>query len=123
MGRTISTQILVKAQADFYSAPGVRVTGIIAGDLNLLLFFNNSLIAWSLQDGSVVQDSSISAGSIYFNEILNSPGFYSIRFYPDKVGFWRVILIDVALTQENIIEIDVTSATTTSPGLIASFDK
>ncbi len=121
MGRSIATQILVRAQADFYSTPGVRATGILAGSLNLSLFFNNALTSWALRDGTTIQDSSISAGSIYFNEIAGSPGFYSVRFYPDKIGFWRIVLNDVALTQESIIEIDVVSATATSPGLIASF--
>jgi hypothetical protein len=123
MGRSIATQILVRAQADFYSAPGVRATGILAGSLNLSLFFNNALTSWALRDGTTIQDSTISAGNIYFNEIAGSPGFYSVRFYPDKVGFWRIVLNDVALTQENIIEIDIVSAATTSPGLIASFTR
>lgn len=123
MNRSIPSGVLFRGQIDFYSSPGVRATGIVSTDLTLNLFFNNSLLSWPLMDGTSVQDSSISSGNTYFNEITGSPGFYSVRLFPNAIGFWRLILNNATLTQDIVLEFDVFSATANSPGLIASFTK
>jgi hypothetical protein len=125
MGRQVPTGALVKAQADFFSSPGsvARATGIQASDLVLSLFYNNSLLAWPLSNGSGVSDSSISSGRVYFNEIPVASGFYSVRLFPDQVGYWRVVLVNVSLAQESSFEFDVSPATPIVSGLNASFQR
>ena len=81
------------------------------------------LLSWPLLNGTSVQDSSISSGNVYFHEIVGSPGFYSVRLYPNAIGSWRLILNDATLLQEDYLEFDVFPATANAPGLIASFTK
>jgi hypothetical protein len=80
---------------------------------------NNQILSWPLLDGTAVADSSISAGNVYFNEIIGAPGFYSLRFFPDRVGYWRISV--VASSFESLLEFDVNPASAQSSGLIASF--
>jgi hypothetical protein len=127
MGRTISSGVLARSQADIFNPAGseTRQSGIVPSGLTLSLFVNNSLIPWTLQDGSSVPDSSVSAGYIYFNEIAGAPGFYSVRFFPDRVGFWRMVLKVGMTSAEVITEFDVVPATISNAngGLNASFMK
>lgn len=126
MGRTINSGCLVRTQADFYFPIGsfYRSVGIGIASLTSYLFLNNQLVSWDLSDGTSVPDSSISPGSIYFNEISNSPGFYSVRFLPNQVGFWRLILKNNSIYSESISEYDVVISPDSSngSGLIARFD-
>jgi len=91
MGRLISAGALAYEQLDFFFPAGSvsRATGIVPSDLVLTAFVNNVLLAWPLEDGAAVADSSISAGKVYFNEIAGSPGYYSVRFFPDRIGYFR----------------------------------
>ena len=123
MSRSISSSTLFRGQVDFYTSPGVRTTGIVSTDLTSTLFFNNALLSWPLLDGTHVSDSSISSGNVYFHEITGSPSFYSVRLYPNSIGYWKLALNDATLLQEDVIEFDVFSAAANSPGLIASFVK
>jgi hypothetical protein len=124
MSRLIQVGLVVKGQLDFYVTPGeaTRVTGLTADDVEIVLFKNNSLTSWAVVDGSSVLDSSISAGIIYFNEIDSAPGYYSVRFYPDSTGFWR--LGSVYNDREQVLEFDLTSSSSlipTNDGFITSF--
>jgi hypothetical protein len=125
MGRLVSAGVLVRDQADFFLPGGGanRATGVVAAQLTLTAFAENGLLPWPLADGTLVPDSSISAGTVYFNEISGSPGFYSVRFYPDRTGYWRVVLKNAALSAEVVREFDVTPAGPIGPpnGLNASF--
>lgn len=125
MGRLLSAAALVRDQIDLYLPPGSvnRAQGYSVSGLSLALFFNNALVAWPLVDGSLVPDSSVSAGTVYFNEIQGSPGFYAVRFFPDSVGFWRVVLTAANIQTERILEYDIAPAGSKSGqgGLIASF--
>ena len=123
MNRSIPSGVLFRGQVDFYTSFSVRAVGVASTSLTLNLFFNNSLLSWPLLNGTSVQDSSISSGNVYFNEIVGSPGFYSVRLFPNAIGFWRLILNSASLLQEDIVEFDVFPATVNSPGLIASFTK
>jgi hypothetical protein len=122
MGRSISTGTLVRAQADFFSS-GIRIPGVTSLSLTLFIFVNNVPISWQIQDGTSVPDASISAGIVYFNEITGNPGFYSVRLFPDRIGYWRIALVSVSLSQESNFEFDIIPATAASTGLTASFTK
>ncbi len=129
MSRIVSAGTIAYSQADFYQSPGsiLRVSGIIAANLTLTTFVNSSLLSWSVSDGLIVPDSSISAGTIYFNEIPGTSGFYLIRFFPDRVGFWRVILTYSGISQEVPLGFDVVPAgvfkAIPAGGLTASFQQ
>lgn len=121
MGRSVLAGSLVRGQPDFYFPIGTfnRVNDLQSTDVTIKLFVNNQVLSWTLLDGSAIPDSSISAGSVYFNQILSSPGFYSVRFYPDRVGFWRLSI--TAGSFESLLEFDVNPAAPQSPGLTATF--
>jgi hypothetical protein len=125
MSRLIAAGTVVYGQLDFFNPPTIRATGIVLANLTLTLFVNNQILNWPLEDGSAIADSSISAGSIYFNEISGSPGYYAIRFFPHQIGFWRLIIKHNAFSQEVVKEFDVIASgslkPTSSAGLNASF--
>jgi hypothetical protein len=123
MGRSVSAGGLVRDQADFFLPGGnVRAGGIALPQVSMTAFSDNGLLSWPLADGSTVPDSSISAGTVYFSEISGAPGFYSVRFFPDRVGYWRIVLRVDAFQSEVVREYDVNPASAASPnGLNASF--
>src|SRR4051812_42649719 len=126
--RLISAGAVARAQVDFYAPPtsSVREAGILPATLSLSTFFNNSPIMWPLRDGTTVVDSSVVAGIVYFNEIVGAPGFYSVRFFPDKIGFWRLSVNNPSLGVECNLEFDAVAPnafqhTPGNAGLVASF--
>ena len=125
MGRNVSSGSLVRAQADFFLPAGSanRVTGVQWSTLAPLVFVNNSALPWQIADGTAVPDSSISAGTVYFHEIPGSPGFYSVRFFPDRTGYWRIALKSSSLGAEVILEFDITAPAAPAGGLNATFVK
>ncbi len=125
MGRNVSSGSLVRSQADLFFPAGStnRVDGVDVSSLTLKVFANNAPLAWALVDGTSVQDSAISSGSVYFSEISGSPGYYSVRFFPDRVGFWRLVLRSASLGAEVALEFDVTTPVPQAGGLNASFTK
>lgn len=128
MGRQVSAGSIVYGQPDIYVPIGsnVRPAGVQASSLSVAVFVNNARSSWSLLDGTLVQDASIAAGNIYFNEVMGSSGYYSVRFFPDRTGFWRVILRNPSLQLEWVLEYDVLPSGLFNPsggGLIASFVK
>jgi hypothetical protein len=131
MGRLVSAGAIVYDQLDFYNPPGgiVRATGITLANLAPKLFYNNVPQAWPFQDGTLVPDSSVASGTVYFYE-LAAPWltYYSVRFFPDRVGYWRLIFTNVGLGVELIRDYDVVPAgalasSGPSGGLNASFVK
>lgn len=103
---------LIRDQIDLYMPPNsvIRKTGESFTQLVLNTFVDNGLVLWPLADGTTVPDFSISAGIVYFNEIPGSPGFYSVRFFPDRTGFWRLIFVEPSLGEQAILSYDVTAA-------------
>jgi hypothetical protein len=81
------------------------------------------MFSWPLISGLNVPDSLIASGFIYFNEFV--PSFYSVRFFPNLVGFWRLVFNDLKLGIEIVKEFDVNSkqSVSQSSGLNASFVK
>jgi hypothetical protein len=123
MGRQVPAGCLVYDQIDLFMPAGSinRVVGESYTTLGLNTFVNNILVTWPLADGTFVADSSISAGTVYFNQITGSPGFYTVRFFPDRTGFWRLIFREATLGEEVILSYDVIHARSGPGELNASF--
>lgn len=122
MSRVIQASSLIRDQIDLYSSGITRATGLTASSLTLTLFFNNSYVSWPLAAGDAVADSSIASGSVYFNEIAGHAGYYSLRFLPDRVGFWRAVFRCAAPSVEVAGDYDVVpAAVPVASGLNASF--
>lgn len=124
-GRLVQINQVIIDQADFFEADGfTRVIGIIPGDLTEELFFNNVLQPWPLVDGSGVPDSQVKSGNVYWNEVPGSPGIYNVRFRPNALGYWRLLITYAAGTQIMGQDYDVVAQTTSvESGLKASFVK
>jgi hypothetical protein len=127
MSRLVAAGAVIHDQLDFFLPLTSinRLTGVVVANLTFSQFVNSSELAWPLADGSAVADSSISSGTVYFHEISGNPGFYSIRFLPDRIGFWRLIFRNASIGAEPIKEFDVVASgslkPTSSSGLVASF--
>lgn len=120
MSKTIVTCRVAYDQLDYYIGM-VRETDININSLSSVLFINNEFLNWPLVDGTNVSDVSILSGSIYFNQISGHLGYYSIRFFPDTPGFWRLIISSNIHMNEIIKEYEVVSQSPQSSGLNASF--
>jgi hypothetical protein len=112
MSRQVSAGQLIRDQLDLYIPPGHfnRVVGESFASLTLKIFADNGLLGWPIADGTNVSDSSVASGTVYFNEIQGAPGYYSVRFFPDRVGFWRLVFREPTLSQEDILSYDVLAA-------------
>ena len=126
MYRTVNAGGVIYDQITIYDPIGTfnRLTGATLTDFSLNAFFNNTPLAWVIADGVGVLDSEVSPGVIYFNEIASAPGFYSVRFYPNAVGYWSISLLYTPTTYENVLNYDVKPAQQypgPNAGLIASF--
>lgn len=96
-GRIVQVNQIILDQADFFRSDGyTRVTGLGVPDITSDLFFSNVRQPWTLDDGSGVSDARIASGRVYFNEVPGSPGYYSVRFRPNAVGYWRLLITYVA---------------------------
>jgi hypothetical protein len=119
MARTIFAGRLAFGQTDFFES-GARKTGLVWSDLQMQMFVDGSLLTWGLSDGASVADSSIGAGFVFFNEISGASGFYLVRFFPDRPGFWRIVLRHPTLG-EVVSEFDAVPTAPSFSGLQASF--
>jgi hypothetical protein len=117
MSRQVHAQSVVYDQVDFFL--GTNRISVPITSLESKLFVNNQLLPWTLEDGTTVLDISIAATKIYYNEIAGSPGYNSIRFFPDRIGFWRLSI--KYSTIEIIKEYDILGTKSSSGGLNASF--
>ena len=124
-GRVVQANQVVLDQVDFFQPDGfTRVTGLIPASLISQLFFNNTQQPWPLVSGLGVTDQQVSSGFIYFNELVGQPGFYSVRFRPNSLGYWRNLLTYSAGMQIAAQDFDVVqSAPAMESGLHASFIK
>jgi len=90
-GRLIYTNQVVYDQADFFQVDGfTRIPGLLPNQLTCAMFFNNSLQPWTLVSGVGIQDVNIAAGKVYWQQIPSGP--YGIRFRPNAVGYWRLVI-------------------------------
>lgn len=92
-GRIVQNNRVVYSQVDFFQVDGfTRVTGLSSSTLSLNIFFNNLPQPWAFVNGLTVTDAQVVSGSVYFNEIPGSPGYYNVRWRPNALGYWRVII-------------------------------
>lgn len=121
MSRLTPNNLVVFDQADFFEGNGfTRLTGLVVGQLGSGLFFNNVLQPWPLVSGSLVTDALAVSAKVYWTEIPSAPGYYSVRFRPNGVGYWRLVLTYAAGTQTLIFDHDVIGASP-STDLVSSF--
>lgn len=120
--RRISIHQVVLDQADFFQNDGfTRRVGLTVADLTSQLFYNNVLLPWPLIDGVSVSDGHLKAGSLYFHEIVGTPGNYSLRLRPNTTGYWRVLVVYAAGQQILSRDYDISAEPLPSGGLTASF--
>ena len=124
-GRVVQANQVVLDQVDFFQPDGfTRVTSLVPASLVSQLFFNNVQQPWPLVSGLGVTDQQITAGFVYFNELPGQPGFYSVRFRPNSLGYWRNLLTYSAGMQIAAQDFDVVqSAPAMESGIHASFIK
>ena len=124
-GREVEINQTVLDQADFFEADEfTRVVGLTAVDLTSEIFHQNILQPWALVDGTTVTDEEVASGTVYVHEITGSPGFYSVRFRPNALGFWRNSLTFAAGTQVLAQDFDVVArGAIADTGLKVSFVK
>lgn len=83
---------VVYDQADFFMVDGfTRQTGLTPNDVTAQIYFNNTQLPWVLESGVGTLDAQVTAGKIYWQEIPG-PGPYSVRWRPNAVGYWRLVI-------------------------------
>jgi hypothetical protein len=124
-GRVVLANQTVDDQSDFFQSDGfTRVTGLTPSQLVCQIFFDNQLQPWPLVTGSGFTDAQIASGHVYWLEVPGSPGIYSVRWRPNAVGYWRLIITYPAGQQISAQDYDVTTGNpTVDQGLKASFLK
>lgn len=124
-GRLVIANQTVVDQADFFQSDGfTRVTGLTVTNLVCQIFFDNQLQPWPFISGAGLTDTQIASGNVYWLEVPGSPGIYSVRFRPNQIGFWRLLITYTAGQQIMGQDYDVTAAPpTVDQGLKASFLK
>jgi len=112
---------LVLEQVDLFLADGkTRAQDVTQADLQLRVFLNGTQVDWPLVSGQGVQDTRVTAGRVYWTEF--SAGFYDIRFFPNRVGTWRVVLTYPAHDQAISLSYDVAPQYQSTPsGMSTSF--
>lgn len=120
-GRLVQSNQVVYDQADFFQLDGfTRQTGLTIGQVVAQLYFNNVPTVWTLVSGIGILDSQVVAGKIYWQEITGGP--YSVRWRPNAVGYWRLLITYPVGTQILAQDYDVvTGGPQLGTGLKASF--
>jgi hypothetical protein len=107
-------------QGDVYT----RVTGLTTAQLQCVVFYNNILQPWTFLNGIGVSDAQVTSGKVFFNEVPGSPGYYNVRFRPNAIGFWRLLITYPAGTQIIALNYDVVGTPSdTDVGLQSAFIK
>jgi hypothetical protein len=122
--RTVNVSKLVFDQVDLFLVDGKTCAqSVTIADLNLKIFFKGSRIEWPLVSGTNVQDLQVTAGQVYWTEV--EAGFYTLRFFPNVIGAWRILLTYPAYDQAVSLSYDVAQPTfvSVSSGIHASFVK
>jgi hypothetical protein len=110
--RSLSAGSLVYDQLTIYDPSNSfnRAVGLNISDFSLSLFANNVDLNWNLLDGTSVLDQDISSGNVYLNEIVSYPGFYNLRWYPDRIGYWYMSISCSVNGVDYVKEYDLKSA-------------
>ena len=119
--RTIQSGRMILDQVDLFLSDGkTRSQEVIPSDLQLKLFLNGSQVDWPLVSGVGIQDVRITSGRVYWTEFTT--GYYNIRFYPNILGVWRVVITYSANDQVVSLSYDVIPQVSASiSGMKSSF--
>jgi hypothetical protein len=115
---------MVFEQVDLFLGDGeTRSTGVLVAGLQVVVHTGPTVLTWPLVTGVSIPDIRIAAGKIYWTEF--SSGYYSIRFFPNVVGLWRVIVTYPAHNQAKSYTYNVVAPTSNVPtiGFKASFTR
>jgi hypothetical protein len=122
-GRLVHNNLVVYDQADFFQLDGfTRVPGLTPLQLQCLVFYNNSLLPWPLISGTGLTEGQVGSGNIYWDTL--GSGSYGVRWRPNAVGYWRILLTYTPGAQVMGQDYDVQSGTGVVPpggGLRSSF--
>lgn len=121
--REVKAGQMIFDQVDLFLSDGeTRSTGVLIAGLQLTLQAGATTVSWPLVSGAGVVDVRVAAGKVYWTE--TSPGFYSIRFFPNAVGLWRLILTYPAHDQVLSYSYNVTAGNSSYiQGFKTSFSK
>lgn len=121
--RLVRTNQTVVDQIDFFAVDGFnRQAGLTIIDLATRVFCDNAVQPWVLVNGAAVPDALVKSGSLYFHEITGADGYYSLRFRPTAVGYWRIVVTYTAGQQIAAQDYDVAAESPQlNGGLVASF--
>lgn len=121
--REVSSGQLVFDYVDLFLGDGfTRAQDVGPSSLSLRVFFNGSELSWPLISGVGVSETVMAAGKVYWQEF--SSGYYSLRFFPNAVGMWRLVLGYGAHDQAIALNYLAESPKPTGPqGLRTSFFK
>lgn len=124
-GRVVQQNQVVYDQVDYFQSDGfTRVTGLTYSGVILNTFFENVAQPWPLSNGLLVTDAQVASGYVYFNEVPGSPGYYNIRWRPNAIGYWRLLVTYVPGQQIEAQDYDVVAGyPVVETGLSASFIK
>ncbi len=124
-GRLVQQNQVVYDQVDFFQSDGfTRVTGLTSTTVVLNAFFENVPQPWQLTNGIPVSDAQVASGYVYFNEVPGAPGYYNIRWRPNAVGYWRLLVTYAPGQQIEAQDYDVVQGVPqVESGLSASFIK
>jgi len=103
-------------QGDFYT----RIGGLTTSNITIQAFYNNQLMSWPTVSGNGVADDQVKSGFVYFNE-LSVAGFYGIRFRPNVMGFWRIVVNYPVGVQTVALDFDILTPIEMTGGLKAQF--
>lgn len=120
--RTIQANRMVLDQVDLFLVDGkTRAQDVLVSGLEVRVYLNGAQVSWPAISGAGIPDVRVSSGKIYWTEF--SAGFYSIRFYPNMLGLWRILITYPARDQTVSLSYDVVAqaATVGSVGIRASF--
>lgn len=106
--RAVTAGALVFEPVDLFLGDGkTRAQGVTASALSVKVFLNSTDTGWPIVPGSTITDGRVAAGKVYWHEF--SAGFYSLRFFPNQVGLWRVVLTWTAGDQAISMTYDATA--------------
>jgi hypothetical protein len=118
--RTVPSNQVIFDQADILSADQyTRIPGVSASNVTLTLFRNNTVVPWPLVEGASVSDGQVVAGFVYWTALPNQG--YGIRFFPNSLGHWNLIIDYPGTSQLISLDYDVVLPLAVESGVTAGF--
>ncbi len=119
-GRFVGPNEVIFDQADLFQSDGyTRASGVTVSAITLHLYYNNSLTNWTLADGSVISDAGVVSGRVYWSPLSGGP--YSIRWRPNAIGYWRLVINYPTSSQILAQDYDVVDLSSGAGGFLATF--